>query len=189
MDWKLVEHGDSVDLVSGGGEPDCLGEASPGAQLCLWLSGYVCERKNLLANGCCDVKVPSTKQYCCEGCLVNGCCEAYEYCVSCCLQPSKVGTPAPRRFVFRASSGVAKRSFIGHTGLSRERSWSLAYGSFAERTMLLLTRDLGNERIPPSGLVRPAITTSTEYLVSIATSAGTLPQPGSCGLPEPLHGG
>ncbi|CAO2629311.1 SREBP regulating gene protein [Lemmus lemmus] len=51
--------------------------------------GYVCERKNLLPNGCCDVKVPSTKQYCCDGCLVNGCCEAYEYCVSCCLQPSK----------------------------------------------------------------------------------------------------
>lgn len=113
MDWKLVEHSDSVVLVSGGGEPDCLGEASPGAQLHLWLSGYVCERKNLLANGCCDVKVPSTKQYSCEGCLVNGCCEVYEYCVSCCLQPSKVGTPASCRFVIQASSGVPKRSFIG----------------------------------------------------------------------------
>ncbi|XP_052611142.1 SREBP regulating gene protein isoform X2 [Peromyscus californicus insignis] len=51
--------------------------------------GYVCERKDLLANGCCDVSVPSTKQYCCDGCLANGCCEAYEHCVSCCLQPSK----------------------------------------------------------------------------------------------------
>lgn len=94
-------------------EPDCLGETSPSAQPHPWLSGYVCERKNLLANGCCDVKVPSTKQYCCEGCLVSGCCEVYEYCVSCCLQPSKVGTPTSRRFVFRASSGVLKRSFIG----------------------------------------------------------------------------
>lgn len=63
--------------------------------------GYVCERKNLLANGCCDVKVPSTKQYCCEGCLVSGCCEVYEYCVSCCLQPSK--QPLLERFLNRAA--------------------------------------------------------------------------------------
>ncbi|XP_023576742.1 UPF0454 protein C12orf49 homolog isoform X3 [Octodon degus] len=52
-------------------------------------AGYVCERKDLLASGCCDSSVPSTKQYCCDGCLANGCCGAYEYCVSCCLQPSK----------------------------------------------------------------------------------------------------
>ncbi|XP_023445545.2 SREBP regulating gene protein isoform X1 [Dasypus novemcinctus] len=51
--------------------------------------GYVCERKDLLVNGCCHVHVPSTKQYCCDGCLSNGCCSAYEYCVSCCLQPNK----------------------------------------------------------------------------------------------------
>lgn len=65
----------------------------PAKLLCLF-SGYVCERKDLLANGCCDVSVPSTKQHCCDGCLANGCCEAYEYCVSCCLQPSKVWTPS-----------------------------------------------------------------------------------------------
>ncbi|KAM4855785.1 SREBP regulating gene protein isoform 3-T3 [Callospermophilus lateralis] len=52
-------------------------------------AGYVCERKDLLTNGCCDVSVPSTKQYCCDGCLANGCCSAYEHCVSCCLQPNK----------------------------------------------------------------------------------------------------
>uniref|UniRef100_A0A8C9QSC2 SREBP regulating gene protein n=1 Tax=Spermophilus dauricus TaxID=99837 RepID=A0A8C9QSC2_SPEDA len=51
--------------------------------------GYICERKDLLTNGCCDVSVPSTKQYCCDGCLANGCCSAYEHCVSCCLQPNK----------------------------------------------------------------------------------------------------
>lgn len=51
--------------------------------------GYVCERKDVLVNGCCDVSVPSTKQHCCDGCLSNGCCSAYEHCVSCCLQPSK----------------------------------------------------------------------------------------------------
>ncbi|XP_067556821.1 SREBP regulating gene protein isoform X9 [Pseudorca crassidens] len=51
--------------------------------------GFVCERKDLLVNGCCNVNVPGTKQYCCDGCLSNGCCSAYEYCVSCCLQPNK----------------------------------------------------------------------------------------------------
>ncbi|XP_059532428.1 SREBP regulating gene protein isoform X3 [Myotis daubentonii] len=51
--------------------------------------GYVCERKDLLVNGCCNVNVPGTKQYCCDGCLTNGCCSAYEHCVSCCLQPNK----------------------------------------------------------------------------------------------------
>ncbi|XP_059544248.1 SREBP regulating gene protein-like [Myotis daubentonii] len=50
---------------------------------------YVCERKDLLGNGCCNVNVPCTKQYCCDGCLTNGCCSAYEHCVSCCLQPNK----------------------------------------------------------------------------------------------------
>ncbi|XP_064434511.1 SREBP regulating gene protein isoform X2 [Mirounga angustirostris] len=51
--------------------------------------GYICERKDLLVNGCCNVNVPGTKQYRCDGCLPHGCCGAYEYCVSCCLQPSK----------------------------------------------------------------------------------------------------
>uniref|UniRef100_A0A9L0TGZ7 SREBP regulating gene protein n=1 Tax=Equus caballus TaxID=9796 RepID=A0A9L0TGZ7_HORSE len=51
--------------------------------------GYVCERRDLLVNGCCDVRVPSTRQYSCDGCLSSGCCSAYEHCVSCCLQPSK----------------------------------------------------------------------------------------------------
>ncbi|XP_075754298.1 SREBP regulating gene protein isoform X2 [Pelodiscus sinensis] len=51
--------------------------------------GYICERKDLLVNGCCNVNVPSTKLYSCDSCLPNGCCSVYEYCVSCCLQPNK----------------------------------------------------------------------------------------------------
>ncbi|KAF7469425.1 hypothetical protein GHT09_019350 [Marmota monax] len=43
----------------------------------------------LLTNGCCNVSVPSTMQYCCDGCLANGCGSAYEHRVSCCLQPNK----------------------------------------------------------------------------------------------------
>uniref|UniRef100_A0A2K6JM97 SREBP regulating gene protein n=1 Tax=Rhinopithecus bieti TaxID=61621 RepID=A0A2K6JM97_RHIBE len=29
---------------------------------------YICERKDLLVNGCCNVNVSSTKQYCWDGC-------------------------------------------------------------------------------------------------------------------------
>lgn len=53
-------------------------------------SGYVCERKDLLVNGCCNVNAPRSRQYTCKSCLPNGCCSVYEYCVSCCLQPDKV---------------------------------------------------------------------------------------------------
>ncbi|XP_050630814.1 SREBP regulating gene protein-like [Macaca thibetana thibetana] len=38
-------------------------------------AGYVCERKDLLVNGCCNVNVPGTKQYCCDGCWPNCCCD------------------------------------------------------------------------------------------------------------------
>ncbi|XP_069070614.1 SREBP regulating gene protein [Pleurodeles waltl] len=51
--------------------------------------GYVCERKELLANGCCNINVPSSQLHSCKSCLPNGCCSVYEYCVSCCLQPNK----------------------------------------------------------------------------------------------------
>ncbi|MEE6525671.1 hypothetical protein FKM82_025840, partial [Ascaphus truei] len=52
--------------------------------------GYVCERNELLTNGCCNINVPSSKMYSCQSCLPNGCCSVYEFCVSCCLQPNKV---------------------------------------------------------------------------------------------------
>lgn len=57
------------------------------------VTGYVCERKDLLVNGCCNVNAPSSRQYICKSCLANGCCSIYEYCVSCCLQPDKVTWP------------------------------------------------------------------------------------------------
>ncbi|RXM90729.1 UPF0454 protein C12orf49-like [Acipenser ruthenus] len=52
--------------------------------------GFVCQREDLLVNGCCNVNNPSTSQYLCKSCSSNGCCGVYEYCVSCCLQPDKV---------------------------------------------------------------------------------------------------
>ncbi|GCB68743.1 SREBP regulating gene protein [Scyliorhinus torazame] len=63
--------------------------------------GYVCERKDLLVNGCCSVNTPSTKLYACDTCLANDCCTVYEYCVSCCLQPNK--QPLLEHFLNRAA--------------------------------------------------------------------------------------
>ncbi|XP_018926221.1 SREBP regulating gene protein [Cyprinus carpio] len=63
--------------------------------------GYVCERKDLLVNGCCNVNAPSSSQYVCKSCLANGCCSVYEYCVSCCLQPDK--QPLLERFLNQAA--------------------------------------------------------------------------------------
>ncbi|KAJ7309626.1 hypothetical protein JRQ81_007680 [Phrynocephalus forsythii] len=51
--------------------------------------GYICERKAVLTNGCCNVEAPGTKQHSCDSCLPSGCCSVYEACVSCCLQPNK----------------------------------------------------------------------------------------------------
>ncbi|XP_015680400.1 UPF0454 protein C12orf49 homolog [Protobothrops mucrosquamatus] len=51
--------------------------------------GYICERKDLLVNGCCNVEAPGVKLYSCDSCLPSGCCSVYEACVSCCLQPNK----------------------------------------------------------------------------------------------------
>ncbi|XP_030075566.1 SREBP regulating gene protein [Microcaecilia unicolor] len=65
--------------------------------------GYICERKELLANGCCNTNAASSKLYSCESCLTNGCCSIYEYCVSCCLQPNK--QLLLERFLNRAAAG------------------------------------------------------------------------------------
>ncbi|CAJ0945105.1 unnamed protein product [Ranitomeya imitator] len=66
------------------------------------MKGYVCERKELLANGCCNL-MANSRQYNCESCLPNGCCSVYEYCVSCCLQPNK--QHILERFLKRAAVG------------------------------------------------------------------------------------
>lgn len=53
-------------------------------------NGYICDRFDLQANGCCKVDAPSTKRYKCDNCSPAGCCSFYEQCVSCCLHPQKV---------------------------------------------------------------------------------------------------
>lgn len=64
--------------------------------------GVVCARHELLPNGCCSTEqkqgfkkeeggvITSRKErYSCKTCNAQGCCAIYEYCVSCCLNPSK----------------------------------------------------------------------------------------------------
>ncbi|KAL7294180.1 hypothetical protein TKK_0012202 [Trichogramma kaykai] len=64
--------------------------------------GNVCLRRQVLQNGCCDVKglnkmsnvsdVPSivNKKYSCKSCNPKGCCAIFEYCVSCCLNSNRI---------------------------------------------------------------------------------------------------
>ncbi|XP_077996215.1 SREBP regulating gene protein-like [Glandiceps talaboti] len=51
--------------------------------------GFLCQREDILANGCCDITSEKTILHCCDTCQDNGCCNIYEHCVSCCLQPQK----------------------------------------------------------------------------------------------------
>ncbi|CAL7947453.1 unnamed protein product [Xylocopa violacea] len=63
--------------------------------------GIVCPRQEMLPNGCCNMEekdsmknedtstVVKRERYSCKTCNAQGCCAIYEYCVSCCLHPSK----------------------------------------------------------------------------------------------------
>lgn len=58
-----------------------------GALLIVDERGFVCNRKDLSASGCCHSAGESTKRYECRYCQNNNCCSIYEHCVSCCLNP------------------------------------------------------------------------------------------------------
>ncbi|XP_034936707.1 UPF0454 protein C12orf49 homolog isoform X2 [Chelonus insularis] len=61
--------------------------------------GFVCTRQDVLSTGCCknqrenvsthDENILKLERYSCETCNPQGCCAIYEYCVSCCLHPTK----------------------------------------------------------------------------------------------------
>ena len=61
---------------------------------CKWnifFSGFVCERSDVLSNGCCDSNSTTSFKFCCKGCNNStGCCESFESCVSCCMNPVNV---------------------------------------------------------------------------------------------------
>ena len=54
--------------------------------------GFVCDRKDLSASGCCHSGGESTRRYECTDCQSNNCCSIYEHCVSCCLSPDNVSS-------------------------------------------------------------------------------------------------
>lgn len=52
--------------------------------------GFICTREDLLATGCCNIKADNTHLYHCDTCDDSHCCEVFENCVSCCLNPDNV---------------------------------------------------------------------------------------------------
>ncbi|KAH8281175.1 hypothetical protein KR018_002700 [Drosophila ironensis] len=61
-----------------------------GSRLLVDERGFVCRRRELLPNGCCDPELPGIGYYSCRSCNTSThCCDVYEYCVSCCLHPEK----------------------------------------------------------------------------------------------------
>lgn len=53
--------------------------------------GFVCDRADVLrSTQCCNLESYKTRLYYCDTCNDQDCCEIYEYCVSCCLDPEKV---------------------------------------------------------------------------------------------------
>ncbi|XP_047533404.1 SREBP regulating gene protein [Vanessa atalanta] len=51
--------------------------------------GYICQREDLAKNGCCNIESENTKRYSCKSCNESSCCIMFEYCVSCCIDPTK----------------------------------------------------------------------------------------------------
>lgn len=81
--WRtLQEHNDTNDHLI------CRNSVQ-GKQLLVDDRGYVCQRTDVLKNGCCDTDADATVRYSCHSCRDNNCCIIYEYCVSCCLDPGK----------------------------------------------------------------------------------------------------
>ncbi|XP_049873376.1 SREBP regulating gene protein [Pectinophora gossypiella] len=81
--WRtLQEHNDTNDGIS------CRNSVQ-GKLLLVDDRGYICQRSDMMKNGCCDPDAESSKKYSCESCKENNCCIIYEHCVSCCLDPGK----------------------------------------------------------------------------------------------------
>lgn len=57
----------------------------------VWIAddqGYICERSDVLSNGCCDTNSTTSFKFSCNSCNNStGCCETFESCVSCCMNP------------------------------------------------------------------------------------------------------
>ena len=82
----------------------------------LWIAddqGYICHRSDIASNGCCDRNSTSSLKYSCNGCTNStGCCETFEFCVSCCMNPVNVSY----QYLFRV-----------------DQKWLIYFNTFTER--------------------------------------------------------
>jgi len=52
--------------------------------------GFICNRQDVMATGCCNPNSTSAVRYACGECHEStGCCKVYEHCISCCMDPKK----------------------------------------------------------------------------------------------------
>ncbi|KAI3498108.1 hypothetical protein L1887_33859 [Cichorium endivia] len=91
-------------------------------------TGYVCDALSLDPKShCCRLK---KDQYSCQGCnLVSQCCNSYEYCVSCCLNPQRTQTDQALRVKIAKpiTSGTYSTLFDYCSGRCRHNSESVVH--------------------------------------------------------------
>jgi hypothetical protein len=83
--WRSLKEFNLTELQ----EKNCRNSVQ-GIKLIVDDRGFVCKREDLLKTGCCNLESPHTRLHFCDTCNDQNCCEIYEYCVSCCLDPEKV---------------------------------------------------------------------------------------------------
>ncbi|BES95556.1 Uncharacterized conserved protein (DUF2054) [Nesidiocoris tenuis] len=86
---SLIWHSDDDDATNASSKITTCRNSVQGMTHIVDDRGYLCSRFHLLPSGCCDKKDQGTVRYSCDTCKDNGCCSIFEYCVSCCMQPSK----------------------------------------------------------------------------------------------------
>ncbi|XP_071791111.1 SREBP regulating gene protein-like [Asterias amurensis] len=78
-----------VEVIDKNNSWSCL-NSKQGHTLVVDNRGFVCPRKAVLVNNCCDPESESSVLYSCSSCRDDtNCCSIYEDCVSCCMHPEK----------------------------------------------------------------------------------------------------
>jgi hypothetical protein len=85
-----------------------LSDFYAGIKLIVDERGFICSRDDIKSTGCCNIQAENTHIYYCETCD-DSCCEIYENCVSCCLNPDNV---SQQRRVTLYDSLMERKYFI-----------------------------------------------------------------------------
>lgn len=90
--------------------------------------GYVCSNMEVSpATACCP---EGGEQYSCQGCnMVTQCCDSYEYCVSCCLNPMRTALEMAikTKLARQATAGLCTSLFDYCSGRCRHNSESVVH--------------------------------------------------------------